>query len=945
VSDRDFVTVLRVEGDRANKLVSRGRDGTITKSGAVEGGSYVAQTVPAPNADAIAAILADVGSDPRMVLCLGIFKDAGPDRFLIWSRKRIARALGLDPGAMTRRELRERTKGWHLIGGERIASRTKDNTTLGSWTLLDRDLVQDMPQELADLGFEGWLAAMCDLVPTLDRAALVVVPSTSGRVLVDGRPWSSKPSWHAYFQVDDPDDLRNRVWPQILVKSFATRAPGADVPLGFMRLKRAKDGSGRVLGRQAWSIYDPSTLWPERLVYDGAPTVKGKGLSLAAPDVRVEQRGGRVAAAAFADVPREQARPAERLGVKVQRRPDGSGLAAQFVTAATLNLDLELDTEDGPKTVRRLWLDDAGHVRCQSPFRESSSWAAYFGQHDDGLPFLFDTGADCKYTLAPECRAGPEPAEFVSALEAWIASVGSKVEGPEQIKAASGRVRNAITAAIRHGWEQSAVDVLTEQLAATMAKPFGQAKSRLAQSFRRDAKKAAKAVLAGDATEEQDELVERLNERYAVVNFGGSVKIAELDVFDPCLGRKHVRVMGKADFELALANETVKVGDKTLPAAGFWLRHPDRRQHLGGVTLDPAGKLGPEYLNTWRGFGVDPCEGDPGPFLDHIKLVASGNGPDAERYLVGWLARKVQLPGEQAETAIMLRGTQGVGKGALGHAMCRIFGGHAMHISQSEHLVGKFNSHLLDCCLLFADEAFFAGDRRHVSVLKALITEGVIAVEPKFVNAFQARNRLGVIMASNDDFVVPAGRDERRFFCLDVPDSRKGDRAYFKRYFDAVADPKQLGAFLRWLLDRDLRGFEVRDVPQTATLLDQKIAALGEPERWLLSRLHLGTFPGVCGLERDDRGMISRGWPDWLATQLLYDDYQQVTRMNGQPRFMLNAVQFGQFMGRYYPCTRPRNEKSRLRGYQFGSLDEARAAFEAYHGLEGMDWGASLDTE
>jgi hypothetical protein len=730
---RDFVTVLRIDGHRANKLVRRERDGQITKIGAVESGIYVAQTFPVPDAEAFADLLRRVGEDPRLVISLGIFKDAGEGEFHVWPRKQIARSIGLNPAAMSQRELKEKTKGWHEVGGQRVASRTKDNMVLGSWCLFDRDLVPDMPEDLVALDIDGWRAEMAALFPTLDKAAQVMVPSTSGRVLIDGKPWSSKASWHLFVQVDDPEDLRNRIWAQALVKSFAIKALGTDCPLGFHRNKYARDGSGRINGRQPWSIYDPTTLWPERLVFDGAPVVKGKGLSLTQPDVRVMQAGGRLQAGAFEDLPLELKRPAWRGAVKVERRREGAGLRVAFVTAATLELDLELDTEDGPKTIRQLWLAGADHVRCQSPFRESSSWAAYYGVHESGEPFLFDTGADTKYVLSPTCRAGPQPEAFVEALEAWLGAIGGTVGGPAQIKDAYAFIRNAIGAAVRHGWEQSAVDTLTEQLAAMMAKPFGQAKTKLSSSFRKDAKKAAKAAaLAAGAGEpdEREEMLERLNERYAVVNMGGSVKIVELGVFDPCLDRKHLRVMGRADFELALANESVEVltpkGVLRLPVAGWWLRHPDRRQHLGGITLDASGKLGPEYLNTWQGFAVAPCEGDPSTFLEHVKVVAAGNGPDAERYLLGWLASKVQRPGDQPETAVVLRGDMGTGKGALGHTMCRIFGGHAMHISQPEHLVGKFNSHLLDCCFLFADEAFFAGDRRHVSVLKALITERVL---------------------------------------------------------------------------------------------------------------------------------------------------------------------------------------------------------------------------
>ena len=90
---RDFVTLLRIDGDRANKLVRREPDGQITKLGAVESGVYVAQSFHVPDAEAFADLLRQVGEDPRLVISLGIFKDAGEGTFLVWPRKRIARNM------------------------------------------------------------------------------------------------------------------------------------------------------------------------------------------------------------------------------------------------------------------------------------------------------------------------------------------------------------------------------------------------------------------------------------------------------------------------------------------------------------------------------------------------------------------------------------------------------------------------------------------------------------------------------------------------------------------------------------------------------------------------------------------------------------------------------------------------------------------------------------
>ena len=81
----------------------------------------------------------------------------------------------------------------------------------------------------------------------------------------------------------------------------------------------------------------------------------------------------------------------------------------------------------------------------------------------------------------------------------------------------------------------------------------------------------------------------------------------------------------------------------------------------------------------------------------------------------------MQHPNRPAEVAVVLRGGKGSGKGIFGRWLRRMFGQHGMQVTNSSHLVGKFNLHLRDCIFLFADEAFYAGDKQHESVLLSLI--------------------------------------------------------------------------------------------------------------------------------------------------------------------------------------------------------------------------------
>jgi Family of unknown function (DUF5906)/Prophage CP4-57 regulatory protein (AlpA) len=77
-----------------------------------------------------------------------------------------------------------------------------------------------------------------------------------------------------------------------------------------------------------------------------------------------------------------------------------------------------------------------------------------------------------------------------------------------------------------------------------------------------------------------------------------------------------------------------------------------------------------------------------------------------------------------------------------------------------------------DCVLLFADEAFWAGDKQGENVLKALITEPTLAIEPKGKDLLTVKNCLHIMMASNNEWVVPAGSSNFQYCAIHLDDRR-----------------------------------------------------------------------------------------------------------------------------------------------------------------------------
>lgn len=355
-----------------------------------------------------------------------------------------------------------------------------------------------------------------------------------------------------------------------------------------------------------------------------------------------------------------------------------------------------------------------------------------------------------------------------------------------------------------------------------------------------------------------------LNRRYAAVLFNGQDMILDERMNED--GTRSLSFMSTTAFHRFYSNRTIQIGNKPRPLTQEWYGWPGRREYEQ-VVFAPEQQVAPNTLNLWQGFGVQARRGSWQRMRHHIEQVICNGDPALGTYLLNWIARLIQKPWLPGEVAIVLRGGQGTGKGSLGHAIRRIFGAHGMHVAQPEHLVGKFNSHLKSCCFLFSDESFFAGDPRHIKILKSLVTEPVLTIEMKGVDSYQAPNRLHVIMASNDDFVVPADMEERRFCVVDVSAAKMQSRDYF----DALHEETNAGGLeamlfdmLRWNLD----GFDVRKVPKTTALDEQKLMSMGSVDRFIFELLDGDTMPG--SFDQDEV------WPEdvvQIRKSLFYGEY------------------------------------------------------------------------
>jgi hypothetical protein len=346
------------------------------------------------------------------------------------------------------------------------------------------------------------------------------------------------------------------------------------------------------------------------------------------------------------------------------------------------------------------------------------------------------------------------------------------------------------------------------------------------------------------------ELLAELNRDNCVVLDGGRALVLRFERVEYSAGDETYAFdapifLRPNDFRTFYLNRRVQISkDESMPLGAWWLMHPQRRQYDGLVFKPGAPKVVGEKLNLWRGWGVEPKQGDWSLMKRHIKEVLCAGEKPVYDYTFKWLAWSVQKPDIPPEVAIAFLGEQGTGKGALGKATCRIFGQHARHVSSADHLTGHFNAHLRQCSFLFADEAVAPKDKAAESVLKRMITESTLPIEAKGRDRVEVPNCLHIMLASNNDWVIPAGMHERRWVVQKVSDSQRQKAEWFGPLYKQLEDGGY-AAMLYDLLNVDLGDWHPRQIVPTKALADQQEQSLSALDLWWLNVLQTGVLVGA----------------------------------------------------------------------------------------------------
>ncbi|VWC95481.1 hypothetical protein BLA39750_02192 [Burkholderia lata] len=380
---------------------------------------------------------------------------------------------------------------------------------------------------------------------------------------------------------------------------------------------------------------------------------------------------------------------------------------------------------------------------------------------------------------------------------------------------------------------------------------------------------------------------EKLNREYAYVIAGGGHVLWETT--DPH-GAPTLMHLGLGTFHTKFRAQKIQLGKRAEYLTEAWIEWQQRRTYDGFV-FAPGRIVDTRWYNLWRGFAVEPAQAPEHPmvtrFLEHALQNVCNGDKQLFHWMIGYFAHMVQKPWEKPLTALVFKGKKGTGKNALVERIGKLLGSAFLLTSKRRYLVSNFNGHFENCLCLTLDEAFWSGDKESEGILKDLITGAEHNIEHKGKESYKVANLTRVVIIGNEDWIVPASHDERRYAVFTMGEGRMQDREYFREMRVGLDEQGGNAHLLRYLLDFDLSTVDVNAAPATRGLIDQKHESLAPIEEWWLDCLTTGEIQGAD---------FGGEWPKSIATNRLRAAFERWAKARNIRGRLPTEVAFGRTM-------------------------------------------------
>jgi len=270
-------------------------------------------------------------------------------------------------------------------------------------------------------------------------------------------------------------------------------------------------------------------------------------------------------------------------------------------------------------------------------------------------------------------------------------------------------------------------------------------------------------------------------------------------------------MMKRGDFtDVNYAHITVEIGDEGKRAnfPRLWLTD-ERRRTVRELKYAPGeDKVTLDFLNLWKGMGVEPERGDVGPWLRLLEHNVPD--PSLRRWMIQWFAYPLQNLGCKMTSFIHLYGPPGTGKNALLVPLLDIYGDNAATLSK-ERIASDFNEVYSLRQFVNIDELHGGNEAGAVAItnkIKMLVTSPKLTVNGKGKPEYVVDNHINLVTTSNYSDSIKLDEGDRRACVVQFGsrDTKITDRSEWDAYYEwSETDGGE--ALYDYLLGVDLTGF------------------------------------------------------------------------------------------------------------------------------------------
>lgn len=399
----------------------------------------------------------------------------------------------------------------------------------------------------------------------------------------------------------------------------------------------------------------------------------------------------------------------------------------------------------------------------------------------------------------------------------------------------------------------------------------------------------AKLGASVDIANFKSEIVKYMNTYYVLITAQSKCIVIKkvyknIEVEGKCYTCPENKYMTKGSLQDELANVqtiiTTTRGEKHhIKVFDVWF-HARNRNQKDDVNFNPKVELSQKFgnsitYNLWNGYMIKPEHlKDVKPltrddaFLQHIWKRWAYQNETVYKFICQWFATHLQQPWKKLRSNLVIRGREGAGKGCIISPLRKIMGESMFfHPTSANSVLGDFNSSLEGKKLIFLDELFWGGDKNKAGILKKLSTEDTININRKHMPDYSIDNFVNIIICSNEDWVIPAGEQARRYCVIDIDNEFAGLDDTPQELLDITST--EIHRIAKTFYEWDIADFDDRRPPKTDALREQKVLSFDPTTRFVYDLLAQGYF--------ETRSETWEFGSDFIPKSVIYEQFGRTT--------------------------------------------------------------------